>query len=165
MRTIKEFIDNKYAKNEMGKESFDKTVLAISEHIISKHTASDGLDKTIVDTVGGVARDRNALNIEGALGVTSFGASIVGGGAIAVGSEDVMLRSLGLAGATCAGIMLIGYIKDRLRYNKSKSQLKSWVRDELDGDITTPEMSDRAKDACLGEVCESLVDEFVMEMK
>lgn len=166
MRTIREFLDNKYAKREMGEEKFDASVSELSQHIITKHTAKDGLDKSFAEAVSPVVYDGNALIIEGAMGVTSMGAAVLGGGATICGSEDAMLQSLAIGGVTAAGIMLIGYIKDRIKYNKSKAQLKDWVQGEIvETGCDMSKMTDRTKDACLGEVCESLVDDLVMEMK
>lgn len=166
MRTIREFLDNKYAINELGEEGFNTAISDISRHIKTKHTASDGLDKSYMDNVGTVFRDGNALIIEGAMGATALGAAMIGGVATICGSEDTMLQSLAIGGVTTAGIMIIGYIKDRIKYNKSKARLKDWVQGEIvETGCDMPKMTDRTKDACLGEVCESLVDDLVMEMK
>ena len=166
MRTIREFLDNKYAKREMGEEKFDASVSELSQHIITKHTAKDGLDKSFVEAVSPVVYDGNALIIEGAMGVTSMGAAVLGGGAVALGSDDSVLQSLGIAGATCAGVVLLGYIRDKINYTNSKAKLKNWIEDEIHEDkFETTKMSKRSRSACLDEVCESLGDEMVMEMK
>ena len=166
MRTIKEFLDNKYAEKEMGEKFFDIAVTDIAQYLLTKHTTENGLDNEIVDNVGPTFRDGNALIIEGAMGATSMGAAILGGGAVAFGSEETMLQSLAIGGATTTAIMLMLIVKDKMSYKKSKAQLKNWVKEEISsGDYVMPEMSDRTKDACLGEVCEYLADEFVMQMK
>ncbi len=164
MRTIREYIDKKYAEHAVGKETFEKNSSIIADSI-SRYSDVTGNTEELNAKLDQVAKNKNSVGLEGVVGLTCAGGALASGLAVASGCDDSMVQAISVAGATCAGLMLVGYIKDKIAYNKSKKELRNYIKKDVWRmvPITMYDKNSRVREAYLDQACEDLVEEFVME--
>ena len=164
MKSVKEYINRKYAEREMGKDSFDSMVYKMKKYVVQNHQDKGGMDKELYDKLNAIVTDKNAIGIDCGFGAVAASSGVVGSTALFAGGQDSILNAMGLAGVMCSGLMVANYIKDKKQLKQSKFDLKKMVEIEM-ADAKYPDISKKCIDTCINETCDELVDDFVMEMK
>ncbi len=164
MRTIREYIDKKYAEHVVGKETFEKNSSIIADSI-SRYMDITGNAEELNTKLDDIAKGRVSTGLEGSMSLACIGGALASGIAVAGGCEDASIQAISIAGATCAGLIFIGYVKDKIAYNKSKKELRNYIKRDVWRmvPITMYDKNSRVREAYLDKACEDLVDEFVME--